>query len=70
MPTESYHKESNDPNDTEGLMVLHQLQETASYKALSMKLEHLIGHLMPLALKGSIETLHGNSSFPPSGSLN
>jgi hypothetical protein len=62
MSTEIHHKESNDPNDW--------LQETASYKALSMKLDHLIGHLMSLALKGRIKTLHGNSSFLPSGSLN
>lgn len=64
MPTEIHHKESNDPNDRESLMTIYRLWETASFKALSMKLDHLIGHLMSLALKGSIETLHDNSSSP------
>lgn len=47
-------------------MTLRWLQETAPNKALSMKLDHLISHLMLLALKASIETYHVNcSSSPP-----
>lgn len=64
MPTETHQKENNDPNYGKGLMALHWLEETASYKALSMKLDHLI-YLMPWALKGSIEAVHVNSSIPP-----
>lgn len=37
---ETHQKESNDPNYSEGLIALHWLQETASYKALSRKLAH------------------------------
>lgn len=65
MPTENHQKENNDPNYSKGLIALHWLQETASYQALSMKLDHLIWYLMSWALQGSIEAFHVNSSFPP-----
>lgn len=40
MPTETHQKENNDPNYSKGLIALHWLQETAAYKAWSMKLDH------------------------------
>ena len=54
---------SNDPDNSKILIISHLLQETAFYSTMPVKLDHLLCHLISLALKGTIKYFMSTAFF-------